>query len=50
MDPTFQVPSDKLLNLSQLKSKSKPLFDVLKKEGKSPQGRKDLDPKWDASF
>ena len=50
MTPTFTLPEDQLLNLTQLKSKAKPLTEHLKGSSGKSFDRKDLDPKWDSVF
>lgn len=50
MKPAFEIPENKLVDLSSLKNKTKPLKEVLKTPSKSTINRKDLDPSWDAAF
>jgi hypothetical protein len=51
MKPVFDIPEEKLLDFSILKSKAKPLCDFLKPPPKGAQlTRKDLPSNWDAIF
>lgn len=50
MKPIFDIPENKLIDLSGLKNKTKPLKEVLKVPNKIAINRKDFDPNWDATF
>lgn len=50
MKPVFEIPENKLADLSSLKNKTKPLKEVLKVPSKAAINRKDFDPNWDAAF
>jgi hypothetical protein len=48
--PFFEVPQNKLIDLEKLKSKSKPIKDMLKMPTRASIKRKDLDQNWDQAF
>ncbi len=50
MKPLFEIPEAKLIDLSGLKAKTKPLKEVLRMPVRVPINRKDFDPNWDAIF
>ena len=50
MKPLFEIPENKLVDLSSLKEKTKPLKEVLRIQNKAVVNRKDFDANWDAVF
>lgn len=50
MKPLFEIPESKLVDLSSLKAKTKPLKEVLRMPNKAAVNRKDYDANWDAVF
>ena len=50
MKPLFEIPESKLIDLSALKSKTKPLKEIIRMPNKGAFNRKDFDPNWDSVF
>jgi hypothetical protein len=50
MKPVFEFPTNKVIDLTHLKNKTKPLKEILKPPGKPAMNRKDYDQKWDSVF
>jgi len=48
--PVFEFPADKIVDLSNLKAKTKSLKEILKVPGKPAMNRKDYDQHWDSIF
>ena len=48
--PCFMIPTDKILDVQKLTTKSKPLKMVLKAPTKTTVNRKDLAHNWDEAF
>lgn len=48
--PVFEFPASKVVDLTTLKTKMKPLKEMLKFPGKPAINRKDFDQHWDSIF